>query len=78
VYTNNKKPDTQWVSGFLVKRRFEQSNAARMSAAGDGWAEPNHNFHPPQEDENANESLLFAGHSISVWFFAEEFLNHIK
>ena len=33
-----------WVS-FLATDRFERSNAARMSAAGEGLTEPNLNFH---------------------------------
>ena len=30
----------------MYKAGFEQLNAARMSAAGEGWTEPNLNFHP--------------------------------
>ena len=30
----------------MYKVGFEQLNAARMSAAGEGWTEPNLNFHP--------------------------------
>ena len=29
---------------LLVDRRFEESNVTRMSVAGEGWTEPNHNF----------------------------------
>ena len=31
---------------FLTRDRFEQINAARMSAVGEGWTEPNLYFHP--------------------------------
>ena len=47
--------NTIWCWSFFIDDdRFEDLNAARMSAAGDGWTEPILNF--DHEDQNANKS----------------------
>ena len=54
AYQKNRYP--KWDNGFSnMSEGLEQSNAARMSAAGDGLTEPNLYFCP--KDRNANESL---------------------
>ena len=41
---------------FIAQLGLEESNAARVSAAGEGWTEPNINSCP--KGRNANESHL--------------------
>ena len=52
-----EKRHTVWCVSFLLcGDGFEKLNAARVSAAGEGWTEPNLYFCPP--GRNANESVL--------------------
>ena len=56
VSNRHKKSNTIWCWTFCIESGFEQLNAARMSAAGDGSTEPNLYFCPV--GRNANESVL--------------------
>ena len=56
VSNRHKKSNTIWCWTFCIEGGFEQLNAARMSAAGDGSTEPNLYFCPV--GRNANESVL--------------------
>ena len=52
--SSKKKVRPKGWTFFLAIDRFERSNAARMSAAGDGWTEPNHYFCPKMAKMQTN------------------------
>jgi hypothetical protein len=43
---------------FYLMMGFERFNAARTSAAGDGWTEPNQNFLPPWREKMQTKPMI--------------------